>query len=203
LEELAAAPEGATIHFPFSDTVVKKLNESNNTVGYVAVLEVDRSAIVSILDRVRNLVLDWALKMEKAGILGTEFSFDAAEKAKAQSTPTMINIGTIGSFAGNLGTSNVAGDVTVRELDLNLVRTVAKQLVEHADELAEAGADETLKDRLEALEVEMRKPRPKTSIIRGLLVDVRNAIVGAAGNLMASGAIALINQVLGTGVPVP
>ena len=120
LEELANAPEGATVHFPFSDEVVKKLNDSNNTVGYLAVLDVDRSAIVSILDRVRTLVLDWALKMEQAGVLGTEFSFDAADRAKAQGATTTINIGTIGSFAGNLGAGNVAGDVTLRGTDLTV-----------------------------------------------------------------------------------
>jgi hypothetical protein len=203
LEELAIAPKGATIHFPFSDAVLRKLNETNNTVGYVAALEVDRSAIVSILDRVRTLVLNWALKMEQAGVLGSEFSFDAADREKAQASAMMINIGTIGSFAGNLGADNIAGDVSVRDLDLKLVHTLAEQLSQHASELVKAGADEKLKSRLEALEAELRKPQPTTSILRGLLVDLRNAIVGAAGNLMASGAIALINQILGTGVPTP
>jgi AbiTii len=204
LEELANAPEGATIHFPFSDTLVKKMNESNGTVGWSMVLEVDRSAIVSIVDRVRTSVLDWALKMEQAGVLGTEFSFDAVDKAKAQGATTTINIGTIGSFAGNLGAGNVAGDVTVRGPDLKLVRDLTDQLKAHADELIAAGADgSTLRARLDQLEAELRKPTPTTSVLRGLLVDVRNAIAGAAGNLMATGATALIHQILGTGVPTP
>jgi hypothetical protein len=203
LEELAAAPKDATVHFPFSDSTIRKLNESNRTVGYVAVLEVDRSAIVSILDRVRTLVLDWALKMEQAGVLGTEFSFDPAEKTKAQTAATTINIGSIGSFAGSLGAGNVAGDITVRDLDLQLVSKVAKQLTEHADELREAGADSKLQAHLNALEVELNKTKPTSSTVRGLLVDVRNALAGAAGNLISTGAIILINQILGTGVPTP
>jgi hypothetical protein len=202
LEELASAPEGATVHFPFSDEMVQKLNDNNDTVGYLAALDVDRSAIISILDRVRNLVLDWALKMEQAGISGTEFSFNAADRAKAQGATTMINIGTIGSFAGNLGVGNTGGDVTVRGLEIKLVGDLAAQLKAHIDELTAAGADgPTISRRLDRLEAELAKPIPTTSVLRGLLVDVRSAISGAAGNLVATGAIALINQLLGTGVP--
>ena len=204
LEELANAPKDATIQFPFPDALLKRLNESNDTVGWLAVLQVDKSTIVSILDRVRTLVLDWALKLEQAGVLGTEFNFDAADKAKAQGAATTINIGTISSFAGNLGSGNISGDVTVSGLDLTLVRNLAAQLKDHASELVEAGADgAVLKTRLDNLEAELQKTHPATSALRGLLVDVRSAVAGAAGSLMATGAIALINQILATGVPTP
>jgi hypothetical protein len=52
--------------------------------------------------------------MEQVGAMGTEFSFDAAEGERAQGATTTINVGTIGSFAGNLGAGNIAGDVTVQ-----------------------------------------------------------------------------------------
>lgn len=202
LEELASAPNEATIHFTFSDSFLERLNESNGTRGWLAALEVDRSAIVSILDRVRNLVLDWALKMEAAGVVGTEFSFNAADKQKAQGATTMINIGSIGSFAGNLGSENATRDVTVRGVDLTLVEAMITQLKSKIDDLAAAGADgATLKARLNSLEAEIGKVAPTSLVLRGLLVDIRNAVAGATGNLMASGAIALINQLLGTGVP--
>lgn len=202
LEELASAPDEATIHFPFSDSTLEKLNESNDTHGWLAVLEVDRSQIIAILDRVRNLVLDWALKMEAAGVLGTEFSFDAIDKEKAQGATTTINIGSIGSFAGSLGVGNTTDNVSVRSMDVKLLASLIAQLKASTNELTAAGADgATLNARLASLEAEIRKAAPASSVLRGLLVDVRNAVAGAAGSLMASGAIALINQLLGTGVP--
>jgi AbiTii len=201
LEEWANAPDGASIHFPFSDKIVNEINRSNHTVGWSMTLEVDRSAFVAILDRVRTLVLDWALEMEKAGVKGTEFNFDAADKAKAQQA-TNIHIGSIGTFAGNLGVGNTAGDVTLGQADLERVRGLVDQLRTHVDELSAAGADgSTLLARLDQLELELKKPTPTASVLRGLLVDVRNAVAGAAGNLMASGTMTLINQILGTGVP--
>jgi hypothetical protein len=198
LEEYANAPDDSRICFPFPDEVVKDINRQNNMVGVTVVLEVDRSAFVAILDRVRTLVLDWALEMEKAGVRGTEFSFDAADRAKAQQA-TNIYIGSIGTFAGNLGVGNTAGNVTLGQADLERVRDLVDQLKANADGLIAAGADgSTLRARLDQLELELKKPTP---VLRGLLVDVRNAVAGAAGNLMASGAMNLINQILGTGVP--
>jgi hypothetical protein len=202
VEELTNAPKGATVHFPYLDSLLKKLNDANGTEGWLAALEVDKSTLVPILDRVRTLVLDWALKLEQAGVLGTEYNFDAAEKAKAQGAATTINIGTISSFAGNLGTGNVAGNISLHEINFTLVRDLATQLNSRVDELTKAGADgATLKARLDSLDSELQKPQPTTSVVRGLLVDLRNAVAGAAGNLMATGAIALINQILATGVP--
>src|SRR5947199_8782472 len=74
-EELAKAPDGASIHFPFSDSSVANLNEMNTTRGVSAALEIDKSSIIAILDQVRTIVLDWAIEMEKGGVVGTEFNF--------------------------------------------------------------------------------------------------------------------------------
>jgi hypothetical protein len=202
LEETVNAPAGSQVQFPYSDEVVERLNKLNGTRGWLAALVVDRTAMVPIVDHVRNLVLDWACKMEKAGIVGTEFDFNMTEKAKAQSTSTTINIGHIEAFAGNLGAGNVSGNVTMRDLDLNRVGDVTRQLLPHVADLAAAGADgPALKASLDQLKAELQKPTPAPSVLRGLLVDVRNAISGAAGNLIATGATTLLNQLLATGVP--
>jgi hypothetical protein len=81
---------------------------------------------------------------------------------------------------------------------------VLGQLKPHLEELAAAGADRTgLEERIAGLEAELAKASPSHSLIRGFLTDIRNALAGAAGNLMASGAIHVLNQMLGGGVPSP
>jgi hypothetical protein len=202
LEELVKSNKKGSAFIRYSDAILETLNRTNQTRGWLAGLEISRSALAAILDRVRTLILDWALKMEQAGVLGTEFDFNVTEKAKAQGATTTINIGNIGAFAGNLGSGNVAGDVTLRDLDLSRVGEVARQLQPHVDDLAAAGADGfALMAKLDELTIELKRPAPATPVLRGLLVDVRNAIAGAAGSLIAAGATALINQILGTGVP--
>lgn len=203
LEELASRDEGH-LQIPFSDEIVAQLNEQNGVRGWPVSLHIDRSEVIRILDRVRTLVLDWALKMEKAGVIGTSFGFNEAEKAKAQAASTTIYIGSIGSFAGNLGAGNVAGDIAVREVNVVQISNLLDQLKQHIDTLAAAGVDRpTFEERISALEAEMAKPQPNQSVLRGLLIDIRNALAGAAGNLIASGALQVLNQLLGTGVPNP
>jgi hypothetical protein len=105
------------------------------------------------------------------------------------------------AFGGNLGAGNAAGDVTMRDPDLNWVGDDVRRLAPHVEDLAAAGADgPTLKERLEQLNEELQKAAPSTSILRGLLLDVRNAIAGAVGNLIALGAAGITNQVLGPGL---
>jgi hypothetical protein len=45
---------------------------------------IERSAIFGILEKVRNTVLEWSLKLEKEGIRGDNLSFSDEEKHKAR-----------------------------------------------------------------------------------------------------------------------
>jgi hypothetical protein len=108
----------------------------------------------------------------------------------------------IGSFVGNLGSGNVTGNITVSDLNIEQAIGLVDQLKQYSGELGAVGADSaSLTKTLVELETELKKGSPDRSLIRTLLTDVRNSLSGAAGNLIASGALNLINQLLGTGVP--
>jgi hypothetical protein len=166
---------------------------------------VSRSSFVGILDRVRTRALDWAINLERAGVRGSEFDFDATEKQKAREVSmTIVNISSIGAFTGHLGSGNVSGDIGATDISVTQIHDVLAQIKQHADELAAAGADRAvLEERIADLQAEMAKVSPDHSLVRGFLTDIRNTLVKAAGNLIASGAIQVLNQMLGTGVPVP
>jgi hypothetical protein len=168
----------------------------NGVKGWNYALEIPSSELSRILDRVRTLVLDWALALERAGIMGSEANFN--EKEKAHAATMTINIGTIGNFAGNLGQGNVGGNASVK---LDQAEQIVGQIKPHLGTLIEAGADAKLLDRMAELEEALKKPHADESHVRGLLTDVRNALSGAVGNLVASGAISALNILLGTGVP--
>jgi hypothetical protein len=59
----------------------------------------------------------------------------------------------------------------------------------------------TVDDRLNTLEKAMGNPQPDHGLLRGMLADLRNCLSGAAGSLVATGAINVLNIMLGTGVP--
>lgn len=197
---LASVTSGGTLQVPYSDRVREKLDEMNGVHGWNYCLRVSSSELTRILDRVRTLVLDWALNLEKAGIMGSEHSFDGGDKEKAQNAGTTIHVGHIGSFVGNLGQGNASGDITASNIKIDELGPIISQLRAHRAELVEAGADGgRLDDRLVAIEKAIASG--DEGVLRGLLTDVRNTLSGAAGNLIAAGAISVLNIMLGTGVP--
>jgi hypothetical protein len=204
IESMLAADTARSFQLRYSDQICKKLDETNDVTGGNYYLEITRSQLAGVLDRVRNLVLDWAIRMDTAGVHGTEFSFDAKEKQRAQDVGHTINIGSIASFTGNLGVGNVSGDIDASDINVSEMRNLLDQLKRHADELEQAGADRSrLEERVAALEAELANASPNRSIVREALTDIRNALSGAVGSLIASGALNLISQMLGTGVPPP
>jgi hypothetical protein len=199
LEAMAlSATSDTRVHIAFPDEITEKLNKANGTVGWNCDLVVPVSEIVRILDKVRNLVLDWALNLQKANILGSEMSFNQTEKDKAQAASTTINIGSIGNFAGNIGQGNVS---TNSSIETHRVQSILEQLKPEIANLIAAGAGQSLADRIAVLERALEQSNPNVSVVRGLITDLRNTLTGAAGNLIASGAISALNMTLGTGVP--
>ena len=55
-------------------------------------LFLSQSDAVAIVDHVRNLVLDWALGLEKAGITGEGLAFTPKERQQAAASHVEINI---------------------------------------------------------------------------------------------------------------
>jgi hypothetical protein len=53
-------------------------------------LHVPRNAYAALMDKVRTLVLDWALELEKRGIMGEGLSFNDQERRRAAAAPVMI-----------------------------------------------------------------------------------------------------------------
>jgi hypothetical protein len=201
-DALADAQNDTSFQVRYSDAICRRLDEQNGVAGWTWALQVPRNQFAGILDRVRNLVLEWAINLERLGVLGSDFSFDATEKQKAQASSMTFNIGSIHSFTGNLGQGNVTGDVSVDNSSMIQVRGLVSQLKQHIEELIAAGADRgRLEDRIALLEAELRKTSPDRSLVRGLLTDLRNALVAATSSLVASGAVHLLNQILGTPTP--
>lgn len=72
-------------------------------MGIVPKLIVGRSQMMKILDAVRNEVLNWALDLEKQGVLGKGLTFSPEEVKQAGS----IHIGQFSGVWGNVNSSNV------------------------------------------------------------------------------------------------
>jgi hypothetical protein len=86
---------------------------------------------------------------------------------------TIIKIGSIGAFTGNLGSGNVSGDIGATDISVTQIRDALTQIKQHADELEAAGADRVmLEQRIADLQAEMAKVSPDHSLVRGFLTEI-------------------------------
>lgn len=83
-------------------------------------LLVSHSELHGILDSVRNIILEWSLKLEEEGISGEGMTFTKEEKQKANKA-TEIHIGTFQGILGNVNNSTVTqsyqNDITKYDFD--------------------------------------------------------------------------------------
>ncbi|PZU81194.1 MAG: hypothetical protein DI528_21730 [Shinella sp.] len=197
IEDLLKDREGSSFRQPLPPQLIHLLNKGNR-VGFGEMANfIGRGALVGIIDKVRNMVLDWAIELEKTGVKGEGMTFKPEEKIAAQSNPA-ISIGSVGSFVGVIGNHNNIRDIVGGSMNIAQVKDLAQQLRLGHDTLVAAGADgNALASAVDGLIIEAEKSAPDAGRLRAFLTDARSALAGAAGNLMGSGALALIGTLLG------
>ena len=156
------------------------------------------SSFNTILDAVRDLVLDWAIALEKAGVRGEKLSFSQAEQHAAQAAHTVYNIEHIGAFTGVMGSGNTAGDITSSTIDIERADKFVSQVKASSKALIEEGVGEAdLRACLSLLEGALKKA--DQSGLRSALHALREIVVKTSTGLVSTGILTILHQLLGTG----
>lgn len=150
-------------------------------------LHVPVSQFENILNRVRDIVLEWTLRLEEEGIIGENMTFNADEKKSASQITNIYNhIGTMVNSPLQQNSNNSSQTVSVGEFKVESL----KEIVEHGKVLLEQITDRVtkaeLKSELTVLEVQAESPKPKKAIIKESLVSIRNIAEGATGSVLVS-----------------
>ena len=174
LSELLKSDSKA-FQFPLPNSVQRRLHhQSNMPIPMECYLEVSRKSIYSIVDAVRNTILQWALQLDQEGILGEGMRFTPEEKAIAMTNQT-IHIGNFQGILGNVDESTVNQSLTMS--------VEAGDFGSLQQKLGEAGiASEDLLELKSALETD---PKPKAPSEFGPKVS---AWIGTMMTKAASGA---------------
>ncbi len=98
LDSLCTNRDETTLHIPLPQDIQLKLMKVNQS-DFESALLFDKSQISSVLSSVRNIVLEWSLKLEEKNILGEGMSFSNKEIQEAQIASNLI----IHNFQGMLG----------------------------------------------------------------------------------------------------
>jgi len=115
--------------------------------GLVPILVISQSSVRGILDKVRTIVLEWALQLEARGVLGEGLAFTPTERQKAESVVYNIE-----SVTGVVGGSIIAQNLQIA--DFSSVHNELKQIGISQDER------NTLENIMDALPDAEEQERP-------------------------------------------
>jgi hypothetical protein len=159
-------------------------------------LHVSPGALFGILDGVRNRVLDWAISLEKAGILGDGLKFTPTEKeaAKVMTTGNVYhiqgNIGVLGDVAHSTVTNTQS--VTYTADQLNALRDAIEQISAAVGQLG-TNIREPVIAAIGEIQIELKQAQPSSGKLRTAIASIRATCEGAAGNLIAYGILGLLS----------
>ncbi|CAM2161448.1 AbiTii domain-containing protein [Paraburkholderia sacchari] len=164
--------------------------------------EVSRVQIAGIVERVRNLILDWALRLERAGVLGENMTFSSEEKAKASEATVTYNVenqtvihGMSNSQVQQGASQSSQTFVQQQAVDATAIASFITELRKQLDTL---GLSEDARQEIEAdiatVEVQGRSPKPRVLIIKEALKSIRSILENAAGGALAGAVPSLLAE---------
>lgn len=152
-------------------------------------LFIPRTSVMDIIEKVKNTILEWTLKLEEKGIIGDNMTFTEKEKNTATSIPQTIN-----NYYGDTKIVNSSGDnTTVVAGDNNNVSFSYEKASKIIEEVEKSINNENLnKDDLETAKdilVDIRDKidqKKKPSIVKATLSGLKDFLIGAGANVAAA-----------------
>lgn len=153
---------------------------------------VRKSQVETILETVRNVVLEWSLKLEEDGIMGEDMKFTDNEKTTAQENSYTVN-----NFYGDIlksqiqqNSNNSTQNMQNKEFDIAKVNNLIKLLKDNYEQINyESNQKEEVQAQIKTIEAQLLSNLPNRTIIIEGFKTIRNILEGVTGSIVASGLI--------------
>ena len=185
LEDLVRqGSKSSTLHMPYPQEIQRRLSKGFGYETEVS-LFVGRSSIVKVIDAVRNIILNWALKLEEEGILGEGLSFSDNEKAVAVQSPQNIN-----NFYGSVQNPQIAqgNEQAIQvsstfQVDIYAIKSLINRIEKTVSKISlTQDAKEELTSEIATLQAQVSSPNPKKGIVKESLLSIKNILEAAGGS---------------------
>jgi hypothetical protein len=145
---------------------------------------IPQHAVVRCVQNVRNLILEWALKLESEGVTGQGTSFSPQE-VKAASTVSYVIHNNIGTMQNSQIQQHSTGTQAVTMgADLGALRDLMESVLARSAELGDASGE--AKADAQTVITQLESGKPKDGIVRASLQSLRSILENAAGSALAS-----------------
>lgn len=147
-----------------------------------------------ILDAVRNSILDWALKLEKAGVTGDGLNFSEKEKTEAKPATQQIFAQNIGSIGNMYDQASINNQTASLNFDSKIIENTLNEIEKNAHLLPDDIQDQVAQQAKLAKQ-ELQKEDGDKSKISAALTSIKNICEGASGSVIGQGIISLIEKI--------
>ncbi|MGL6563671.1 hypothetical protein [Aeromonas hydrophila] len=194
--------ESDDIHMQFSPREADALRAACGT-NCTPLRRFTLASMSRILGAVRNQILNWALQLEKEGILGEGLSFTSQERQQAQQVAPVTHIHINGDAHGLQLMQNSPGGqqqqtVTSAQKEAALAALLPwlQQVIAQGQLQGEAYAE--LQAELDTLKAQAASPKPKWPVIGAVANSVRAILEGAGGGVLAAQALGWLATLSGS-----
>ncbi|NLT46658.1 MAG: ABC transporter substrate-binding protein [Thermotogaceae bacterium] len=168
------------------------LNEWSGSLPTQFRVELSATAIGDILEKVKNTVLEWTMKLEEEGILGEGMQFNSTEKEIARRIPQTVN----NYYGSNINVINapmndspvIAGNNNSMEFSFERAGQIATEIERSLNEEKISTEDHESAIEMLAEIKEKISQQKRTNVIKAALVGLKDFLIGAG----ASATVALI-----------
>jgi len=174
-------------HMPFNHEREQIICKAINTHTQIT-LETPHTGLVRILNAVRNIILNWALKLEEDGVMGEGMTFSEDEKKEVEKHSYNIN-----NFYGEVTGTQIQQDSSKSEQNIKIKEISIESVGQFIDGLKNELPNIDLKDNankelaaeLTTIEAQITSPNPKTGIVKESLNSIQRILEGASGGAIA------------------
>ncbi|WP_298959801.1 hypothetical protein [uncultured Campylobacter sp.] len=151
--------------------------------------ELSPTSIIGIIETVKNIIMEWILKLEEDGIIGVDMKFTDEEKKISSEKNYTVN-----NFYGNVSNSqiqqnsNYSSQTINNSLDIDKIVKVLELINTHKkDILVSLDNPKDFEQELDAVNNEVKKASPSKVVLSQSLKTLRNILEGITGNVIAAG----------------
>ena len=158
-------------------------------------LHITQAAVISVINKVQNTLLDWTLNLEKAGIAGDSMLFNDSERAAAKEHNSTLNKYYGPTTVINAPTKNM--QVANGNQTIEFSYSKASDLIDDISKrIEEESLDEEDKESIQAL-INTTKDaidhKKKPAFIKASLSAIKDFLIEAGANITADIIIAKMN----------
>lgn len=163
-------------------------------------LQLSRNQVETIISKVRNMILEWAITLEGDGILGENMSFTSVEKNVAEKKNYTVN-----NFYGPMNNTQIQQNSDNATQNMQVTNSINKELIRTLIELfsnniekldLDSSKQDEILTSIKTVSTQLESENPNPPIIYECFKTIRNVLEGVASSLIASGLIHQMTPVM-------